>query len=107
MKTKNNQYFLSKDFLKKNIIQYLQSPQNNIKNIRESSIYMYINSSHYRRLIEYNAMPLWNYILSPYKYDSKKITKDKAKYLKAYGDIAQYLENMNIKIPKNFNNSIN
>ena len=85
-------------FSKEKIIQYLQSPQNNIKNIRESSIYMYINSSHYRRLIEYNAkMPLWNYILMPYKYDSKKITKDRAKYLKAYGDIAQYLENMNIK----------
>lgn len=85
-------------FSKENIIKYLQSPQTNATNIRNASIYMFINSSHYRRLIEYYAkMPLWTYILMPYKYDNEKIIKDKNKYIKSYFKTAQYLENMNIK----------
>jgi len=95
----NKQSILShKKFSKENIIKYLQNPQTNSQNIRNASIYMYINSSHYRRLIEYNAkMPLWNYILMPYKYDTDKLSKDKLKYLKSYNKVAQYLENLNIK----------
>ncbi len=87
-----------KQFSKEKIIQYLQSPQTNAANIRNASIYMFINSCHYRRLVEYYAkMPLWSYILMPYKYDNEKTTKDKDKYLKSYFKTAQYLENMNIK----------
>ena len=73
----NKQSILSfKRFSKENIIKYLQSPQTNAKNIRDASIYMFINSSHYRRLIEYySKLPQWNYILMPYKYDSDKILK--------------------------------
>ena len=84
-------------FSKENIIKYLQSPQSNVSNIRNASIYMFINSSHYRRLIEYNAkMPLWNYVLMQYKYDIDNSNNSDNK-LKSYLDAARYLENMNIK----------
>ena len=83
-------------FSKENIIKYLQAPQTNVSNIRNASIYMFINSSHYRRLIEYNAkMPLWNYVLMQYKYDPEN--NDSEKKLGSYINAAKYLENMNIK----------
>jgi len=93
----NNRSSLSfKKFSKDNIIEYLKNPQKNIKNIRNASIYMFNNSTHYRRLIsQYALMPEWAYVLLPYKFDMSKTNKDA--FLKQYTKYAQYLEKMNIK----------
>lgn len=95
--SKNTSSSLSfKKFSKEKIIEYLQSPQRNEKNIRDASIYMANNSSHYRRLISYYAlMPVWAYIITPSKFDD---SKNKAEaYKKQYMKVSQTLENMQLK----------
>ena len=78
------------------IYQYLQSPQSNETNLRNTSIYFYNTSSHYRRLIDYYAtMMVWDYIVVPYKYDPTKVKAEQLKkqYVKAIASV----ETMNLK----------
>lgn len=83
-------------FTKSDIIGYLKNPKTNEKNIRNASIYMYNNSSHYMRLINYYAlMATWSYIIVPSKYDLNK--KDIEAYKKQYLKISHIVENMNLK----------
>ena len=82
-------------YSKKTLLEYMQSPKSNEKNIRNASIYMFDASSQYRRLILYYAqMMLWAYTVAPLNYDSdaKQETVRKA-YFKAIKQI----ENMNLK----------
>ena len=83
-------------YTKEQILQYMQSPSSNEKNIRNASIYMYDASSQYRRLIQYYAyMFMWAYNLTPIDFDVSKVKQDsfRKSYLKA---VAQ-LDMMNLK----------
>ena len=83
-------------YTKENIMQWLQSPTNNEKNLRNASIYMYSLSNHYYRLVQYYAGLLeWCYVLMPINFDNSKVKEDV--FCKQYFKIAQYLENMNLK----------
>lgn len=83
-------------YTKEQLLQYMQSPSSNEKNIRNASIYMYDASSQYRRLIQYYAyMHLWAYTLSPLNFDPSKVNADsfRKSYLKALSQV----EMMNLK----------
>lgn len=81
---------------KEKIVNYLKSPESNAKNIRNSSIYMYHISSHYRRLINHYAnLFKWEYILVPYKLDTSNVNEKT--FQKQYKKVLEYVENMQIK----------
>ena len=81
---------------KEQILDYMQSPTANEKNLRNASIYMWDASSHYRRLITYYSMlPRWDYILTPLEFDRQRVkdTTFRKQYLKTQSQI----ELMNLK----------
>ena len=83
-------------YTKEQILTYLKSPQVNAKNLRNASIYMFNNSSHYRRLIQYYAyLPSWKYVITPVKLDGAKINKETVR--KNYVKIINTVENMNLR----------
>ena len=48
------------------IIKWLQNPESNERSLRNASIYLYLSSMHYQRLLAYYAgLPLWQYVLFP------------------------------------------
>ena len=76
------------------ILRWLQNPANNEKNLRNASIYFYLSSMHYQRLIAYYAkLPLWQYVIYPKVYDpTVKIDNVKKQYYK----VAEILKAMSI-----------
>lgn len=83
-------------YSKENILQYMQSPTTNEKNLRNASIYMWDCSSQYRRLIRYYAGLLrWDYIVSPLDFDKEKAKPDT--FRKQYIKVQNQLELMNLK----------
>lgn len=83
-------------YTKEQILDYMQSPTSNEKNLRNASIYMWDASSHYRRLITYYAMlPRWDYILSPVDFDRQRVkdTTFRKQFLKTQAQV----EAMNLK----------
>lgn len=83
-------------YAKEQILEYMQSPTSNEKNLRNASIYMWDASSQYRRLITYYAMlPRWDYTLSPLDFDKTKVKPDnfRKQFIKAQTEV----ELMNIK----------
>jgi len=84
----------------KRIIDMLERPEKNEKSLREMSNYLYITSSHYRRLISYYAnLPTFNYMVVPVRLPEKK---NKTEYKKAYYQTVFEFEKYNIKseLPK-------
>lgn len=83
-------------YSKEDLLEYMQSPKANEKNIRNASIYMYDASTHYKRLIlYYSYMSLWAYTIAPLGFDSASVKKDA--FRKAYLKAAHQIENMNLK----------
>lgn len=76
----------------------LQTPTStsNQKTLRQMSMYLYLVSSHYRRLINYYAtLPTYNYIVTPSKVTSGALTKAQAKkykndYIDTINDFEKY-----------------
>ena len=76
----------------------LQSPTStsNQKVLRQMSMYLYLVSSHYRRLINYYAtLPTYNYFITPSKALDKELTKAQAKkykndYVSTINDFERY-----------------
>lgn len=96
------------NYTKENIIKWLQSPANNEKNLRNASIYLYLFSMHYQRLINYYAnLPTWAYVLSPLNFDKAKIEEKKKKdaFRKQYLKVSHNLELLNI--PETMRNILN
>ena len=95
---KNESVIYSK-YSKERIIQFLESPQRNEKELRELSVFLYITSPHYRRLIDYltNIME-YNYSITPtmlkgqYYKDYKKDD-----YYKAYVEVARQCDKYALK----------
>jgi len=89
------QTFFSK-YTKDDVIKYLKNPEQNAKQLREISAYLYNTSSHYKRLILYFArMLLFYYIVVPYRIDIEKVNKNKFK--NQYKKILDVLDNMNLQ----------
>lgn len=85
-------YLYSKD----NIVNFLKNPYSNQKAIRDSVIYIYNVSSHFRRLIQYfSSLSDLSYVISPYKIDT---ANSKAKSVrKNYHKVLNLLSSMDIK----------
>lgn len=82
-------------FTKEQILQYIQNPTTNEKNIRDASIYMWDASSQYRRLIQYYAGLLkWDYIVVPGEFDKTKVKEGNFK--KQYLRVQNKLDIMNL-----------
>lgn len=82
-------------YTKEKISDYLKNPQNNEKPLRDASIYMYANSTHYYNLINFHAlMPTWAYTLAPLKFDEQTI--DPETFYKQYLKVMQKVQTMNL-----------
>lgn len=83
-------------YTKEDLLNYMQSPSSNEKNLRNASIYMWDASSQYRRLITYYAMlPKWDYIISPLNFDVTKVKADA--FRKQFLKVQTQLDLMNLK----------
>lgn len=84
-------------FTRENVTTYLSNPMRYHKDLQRMSAYLYDNSPHYRRLINYFArMPTLDHYVEPYGLDMTKSINEKTfrnNYLKAV-DLAEL---MNIK----------
>ncbi|WP_164509090.1 hypothetical protein [Clostridium rectalis] len=91
---KKNSFF--KKYKKQDVIDYLQNPQKYEKALREISRFLYVNSAHYKRLINYFAnMSLFYYDFKPTGIiDFSKINKKK--FLKEYYTICRKIDKMNL-----------
>lgn len=75
------------------VIDYLDSPQKNEKQIRDLSNFLYANSSHYRRLCNYfSKLPTFNYTIIPYNL---KAEYNEKQFLLNYKNIASLLNKFN------------
>ena len=62
-----------KKYTKEQIVNMLENPQKNEDQIRELSRFIYLVSSHYRRLVDYySTILLYNYTVVPTKIPVKK-----------------------------------
>ena len=77
---------------KERVISILENPQKNEKDIRELSNYLYITSSHYRRLVDYfSSILLYNYNVIPTRMPLKiKKTEYKNTYLYVITECDKY-----------------
>ena len=73
----------------------LESPQRNEKDIRELSNFIYLISSHYRRLVDYySTILLYNYTIVPTKIP---VSPTKSTFKKEYYEVANICEKYNMK----------
>jgi len=97
LNNKNESVMYSK-YPKDRIVQFLEAPQRNEKELRELSIFLYVVSSHYRRLIDYlgNIME-YNYTIIPTMLKDKyyhEINKDE--YYKVYLEVIRECNKYNL-----------
>ena len=80
---------------KNDIVTWLQSPSSSEQNLRNASIYMYLSSMHYQRLIDYYAgLPTGAYVISPLGYEGE--VSNPANYIKQYYKTSKAIELMDI-----------
>lgn len=80
---------------KNDILTWLQSPSSSEQNLRNASIYMYLSSMHYQRLIDYYAgLPTGAYVISPLGYEGA--ASNHANYIKQYYKTSKAIELMDI-----------
>lgn len=85
-----------KKYTKEQIVKMLENPQKHEKEIRNLSRFIYIVSSHYRRLIEfYSTILLYDYSIIPTKIQTKK--PNEKKYKNAYYYIVNECEKYNLQ----------
>ena len=78
-----NESIIYRRYTKEKIVQMLDNPQKNEKEIRELSGFIYLVSSHYRRLVDYySTILLYNYTVVPTKIPLDKPKKNE--YKKAF-----------------------
>lgn len=77
-----NESVIYRRYQKENVFKFLESPQRYEEQIRELSCYLYIVSSHYRRLVDYfSTILLYHYNVIPVAIPEKN---NKKKYNDAY-----------------------
>ena len=83
-------------YTREQITNWLQNPAVNEKNLRNASIYMYLASGHYQRLLQYfSGLLMWRYVISPVKFGEVE-DKDKDAFKRNYYKTCSILEIMNI-----------
>ena len=81
---------------KSSILQWLQAPSSNEKNLRDASNYMYLSSMHYNRLINYySGLYTGAYVISPLGFERLDDSK-KESFSKQYHKVSKALELMNL-----------
>lgn len=84
-------------YTKDTIENYLASPSQNEKALRDASIFMYQSNSRYRNLVNYYPnIPHWVYVMTPLNYNSEKAAKNIANYKKQYMKASNVLESMGV-----------
>ncbi len=87
---------LFKRYTKEQIVDALEKPQSNEKIIRQMSIFLYDNSSHYRRLCNYfSKLSTLNHLLKPYNLNPEKYNKKQ--FLLNYRKVTNILDKFNFK----------
>lgn len=83
-------------YSKEDLLDYMQSPASNEKNIRNASIYMFDASTQYKRLILYYAYLLdWAYTIAPIGFEPSDINQDS--FTRYYYKAISEIETMNLK----------
>ena len=91
-----NESVIYKKYKKEEIVKMLESPQRNEDKIRELSNFIYLVSSHYRRLVDYySTILLYNYLVVPIKISTKK--PNKTKYKESYYYTINECEKYNLR----------
>lgn len=91
-----NESSIYKRYSKEEIVKVLSNPQRSEEQTREISRYIYLISSHYRRLVSYYAtILLYNYSIIPTKIPYEK--PKKTEYKKCYYDVVNQAEKYNLK----------
>ena len=92
LRNNKSESVLYNKYSKEQIVRFLENPQKNEKEIRELSCYLYMVSSHYRRLVDYFALILlYNYNVIPSKVPEKiSKTKYKSTYLQIIRECDKY-----------------
>lgn len=91
-----NESVIYKKYSKEEIVRMLENPQKNERKIRELSEFIYLVSSHYRRLVDYYSnILLYNYTIVPTKIPIKK--PNKTQYKNDYYTIVNLAEKYNLK----------
>jgi len=84
-------------YSREQITTWLQNPAANEKNLRNASIFMYLASSHYKRLLQYYAgLLMWRYVISPVKFAGVETAADKDSFKRNYYKACNLLEVMNV-----------
>ena len=90
-----NESIIYKRYSKEDIVKMLDNPQKHEKELRELSGFIYLVSSHYRRLVDYySTILLYNYTVVPTKVQSK--APNKKKYLEDYYRVVNLCEKCNL-----------
>lgn len=91
----HNESVIYRRYSKEDIAKMLENPQKNEKQLRELSGFIYLVSSHYRRLVDYySTILLYNYTVIPIKIPIEKIKK--TEYKKAYYYVVNECEKYNL-----------
>ncbi|WP_143322770.1 hypothetical protein [Clostridium sp. HBUAS56010] len=90
-----NESVIYRKYDKGQVVRMLENPQSSEKELRNMSNFLYIVSSHYRRLINYYAsLPKFNYTIIPTNLPSKI---EKKKYKDTYGRVCNLYKKYNLK----------
>lgn len=86
-------------YKREDILDYLKSPQQNAERLTEASIYLYVTSLYYQRIINYfSNMPTFDYVIVPSRLKDYDVSEQgKKKYAIAYHKALDKVENINIK----------
>lgn len=91
-----NESVLYKKYKKEEIVSMLENPQRNEAKIRELSGFIYLISSHYRRLVDhYSSILLYNYTVVPTGMIPKKPNKNQ--FTESYYTVVNDCEKYNVK----------
>lgn len=91
----HNESIIYKKYPKDRVIKMFDNPQRNEKAFRELSGFLYLASSHYRRLVDYYAsILLYNYTVVPTNIPQKV---KKAEYRNTYMHVIQLCEKYNLR----------
>lgn len=95
LRKNSNESVLYHKYTKEQIVKFLENPQKNEKQVRELSCYLYMVSSHYRRLVDYYAfILLYNYNVIPSKVPEKI---NKTEYKKTYLNVIRECDKYNLQ----------
>lgn len=95
LRTNSDESVLYKKYKKEEIINFLETPQKHEKEIRELSCFLYMVSSHYRRLVDYYGLILlYIYNVIPSRIPEKYNKKD---YLQSYLQIIRECDKYNLR----------